>query len=77
MLKCWRNIHGVCIALRSITYDPFHSLVAQPSELSSDEIASIMRFGRQQMIERHGAAAIHSAELSAKEHIDRVNRSRV
>jgi hypothetical protein len=77
MLKRWRNNNGVRIAVRSITGDPFQGLVVQPSKLSSDEIASVMRSGRQQMIERHGAAAIHSAVLSAKEHIDRVDRSRV
>lgn len=71
--KRWRNNHDVRKSIRS-SCDPFQGLIVQPSNLSFDEIASIMRSGRQQMIERHGAAAILRATLSAKEHIDRVNR---
>jgi hypothetical protein len=77
MLKRWRNINGVNIGIRSSTRDPFQGLIVQPSNLSSEEIGSIMRSGRKQMIDKLGAEVVNNAVLSSKEHIASVKSKRV
>jgi len=46
-------------------------LIVQPTNLSQDQIASVMREGRKRMVERYGTSAINESVQMTQEHIER------
>lgn len=61
--------------------DPFQGLIAFPfpANLTKEEIASAMREGRNKMVERYGAEAIHESTHEStqrmREHVYRVDHN--
>ncbi|MFB5269852.1 hypothetical protein ACE41H_24155 [Paenibacillus enshidis] len=57
--------------------DPFQGLIAFPfpANLTKEEIASAMREGRNKMVERYGAEAIHESTQRMREHVYRVDHN--
>lgn len=49
-------------------------LIVQPTNLSQDQIGSVMREGRKRMVERYGASAINESVQMTQEHIERTKR---
>lgn len=76
MRKSWNNNFGVRLSLgtRTSSREPLEGLVVQPSDLSQRDIGSIMRAGKQRMMENHDELVIKQALSDIQNHIDRSDR---
>ncbi|WP_143762618.1 MULTISPECIES: hypothetical protein [unclassified Cohnella] len=67
-----RKPRGYARIIRNVS--TVQGLIVQPTNLSQDQIASVMREGRKRMVERYGTSAINESVQMTQEHIERTKR---
>ncbi|MFB9274579.1 hypothetical protein [Cohnella cellulosilytica] len=67
-----RKPRGYARIIRNVS--AVQGLIVQPSSLSQDQIASVMREGRKRMIERYGTSAINESVQMTQQHIESTKR---